>query len=115
MAGTWVTDLQMTPIIAKPRNRNAEVKKQPQADEPALLHEFFDRAARTYPDRLAIDVPPASNRPDRRTITYGEMQRRCTALASFLREFVKEECVVAILLPRTSEHLYIAQLAVLKA
>src|ERR1051325_1356921 len=43
------------------------------------------------------------------------MQRRCTALASFLRDFVKDECVVAILLPRTSEHLYIAQLAVLKA
>jgi non-ribosomal peptide synthetase-like protein len=106
----------MTPITVKPRSRPvSDPKKQPLTDLPALLHEFFDRAARSCPDRIAIDVPPASQRPNRRTITYAQMQRQCNALANFLRDFIKEECVVAILLPRTSEHLYLAQLAVLKA
>ena len=92
-----------------------QARKQSAAHAPTLLHEFFDHAARRWPDRVAIDVPPASGRPDRRVISYSELQRQCDALASFLRDFVKEECVVAILLPRESEHLYLAQLAVLKA
>src|SRR4051794_8103592 len=85
------------------------------AAEPRLLHEFFEQAARRCPDRIAIDVPPAPTREDRRLVTYFELQRQSDALANCLREFVREECVVAILLPRTSEHLYVAQLAVLKA
>jgi non-ribosomal peptide synthetase-like protein len=94
---------------------NTEPRKQAVAPAPALLHEFFDSGARAWPGLVAIDVPPSSTRPTRRTITYGEMHRQCNGLANFLRDFVKEECVVAILLPRTSEHLYIAQLAALKA
>src|SRR5262245_1428705 len=83
--------------------------------EPALLHEFFEQAAARWPDHIAIDTPPSSTRAERRTITYSELDRQATSLARFLRQFVKEECVIAILLPRSSEHLYLAQLAVLKA
>lgn len=79
------------------------------------MHEFFEEAARRWPDAPAVDVPPSSTRTKRRVVTYAEIKRQSDALANLLREFVREECVVAILLPRESEHLYVAQLAVLKA
>ncbi len=88
--------------------------RQP-VEEPTLLHEFFEQAAMRHPDRIAIDTPPGTTRLERRTITYAALDRQSNALAGFLRDFIKEECVVAILLPRDSEHLYLAQLAVLKA
>ena len=75
--------------------------------------EFFERAVLQGPERLAIDVPASASRPQRRLVTYAELNRQADALALVLRDFVKEECVVAILLPRNSEHLYVAQLAVL--
>jgi non-ribosomal peptide synthetase-like protein len=60
-------------------------------------------------------VPPGPDRPHRRVISYAELDRQSDALAYSLRPFVRGECVVAILLPRTSEHLYLCQLAALKA
>ena len=106
----------MTPTAIASSNRYVpEARKQTLGYDPILLHDFFDHAARRWPDRIAIDAPPASGRSDRRVISYAELQRQCDALAGLLRDFVKEECVVAILLPRNSEHLYLAQLAVLKA
>ena len=84
-------------------------------NRPALLHEFFEQAARVWPGHVAIEVPPGTGRPDRRQITYGELNLRSDALAASLRRRVRAEAVVAIQLPRTSEHLYIAQLAALKA
>ncbi|MDB5307774.1 MAG: lgrD 2 [Gemmataceae bacterium] len=84
-------------------------------EEPRLLHDFFARAARRWPGNIAIETPPSSACPVRRTITYAELDRRSDALANYFREFVVGECVVAILLPRTTEHIYLAQLAVLKA
>jgi len=83
--------------------------------EPCLLHEFFTRMARKWPANVAIDAPPGASRSRRRIITYAELDRQTDALASYLREFVTDECVVAIMLPRNSEHIYLAQLAVLKA
>jgi len=83
--------------------------------EPRLLHEFFTRAARRWPENVAIDVPPTPSHPHRRTLTYSELGRRSDALAAYLREFVTGECVVAVVLPRNSEHVYLAQLAILKA
>jgi non-ribosomal peptide synthetase-like protein len=81
-----------------------------------LLHEFFEASARRWPDRQAIDVPPSSQRPERRTLTYSELKHQSDALARALQDFVvEEERIVVILLPRASEHLYVAQLAVLKA
>ncbi|MDY3554423.1 amino acid adenylation domain-containing protein [Gemmata sp. JC717] len=82
---------------------------------PRLLHEFFTRAARLWPGNVAIDAPPCPARSARRTVTYAELDRRSDAVAARLREFVAGECVVAVALPRNSEHVYLAQLAVLKA
>jgi non-ribosomal peptide synthetase-like protein len=84
-------------------------------EEPFFLHQFFERAARRWPQRPALDVPPGAGRPQRRVLTYAEVQRQANAIATFLSTFITGECVVAILLPRRGEHLYIAQLAALKA
>jgi len=84
-------------------------------EDSPFLHHFFERAARLWPERTAVDVPPGIGRPKRRLITYRELEHQADALACFLRTFVTGECVVAILLPRCSEHLYSSQLAVLKA
>ncbi|HSB08175.1 MAG TPA: amino acid adenylation domain-containing protein [Blastocatellia bacterium] len=85
------------------------------ADEPLFLHEFFERAALRYPRGTALDIPPGIDRPDRRVFTYSEIERQANALANHLRKFVASECAVAILLSRNTEHLYISQLAALKA
>ena len=81
---------------------------------PALLQDFLDAAARRAPERVALEIPPGRHRPTRRSLTYAELAQRSDALAQRLRRFVQGECVVGILLPRASEHLFIAQLAVLK-
>ena len=52
-------------------------------DEPRLLHEFFLRSARRWPENIAIEVPPSSTRPNRRSITYFELDRRSDALANW--------------------------------
>src|SRR5262252_1208533 len=83
--------------------------------EPVFLHQFFERTATRWPDRPAIDVPPGAGRPHRRVLTYAEVEEQANALAAFLSPLVSGESVIAILLPRASEFLYIAQLAVLKA
>ncbi len=80
-----------------------------------LLHGFFERAARRWPQRVAVETPPSRTQPLRRAVTYRELDARSDALAAFLREFVTGECVVAVLLPRDSEQIYLAQLGVLKA
>lgn len=91
-------------------------RSAPAADPgPVLLHDFFTRAARRWGDRVAVETPPGPSRPDRRAVTYAELDRLSDALAARLREVVDRECVVAVLLPRTSEHVYLAQLAALKA
>jgi non-ribosomal peptide synthetase-like protein len=83
---------------------------------PTVLPQLFDRVVTTWPDRIAIDVPPCSTRPDRRTVTYKELKRQSDALARSLTPLITApECIVVILLPRSSEYLYIAQLAVLRA
>src|SRR5205085_5002589 len=84
-------------------------------EEPLFLHQFFERAVRRWPQRPALDVPPGNGRAGRRVLTYAEVEQQANALATFLSTFINGECVVAILLPRSSEHLYIAQLATLKA
>ncbi|HKP11815.1 MAG TPA: non-ribosomal peptide synthetase, partial [Blastocatellia bacterium] len=68
-----------------------------------------------WPQRIAIDVPPGNGRPERRVLTYAEVRQQADAVATFLSTFISGESVVAIRLPRQSEHLYIAQLAALKA
>jgi len=82
---------------------------------PELLHEFFERAATRWPDHVAIEVPPGLGRPERSVVTYAHLNQRADALAAVVRQRSPGECVIGIQLPRTSEHLYVAQLAVLKA
>ena len=71
-----------------------------------MLHQFFERAAREHPDRVAIDVPPGFKRAERKQLTYSQVERQANALASFIQHFVNGETIVAILLAR-SEWLYI--------
>ncbi|MDO8544758.1 MAG: amino acid adenylation domain-containing protein [Opitutaceae bacterium] len=80
-----------------------------------MLHAFFEDAARQWPERVAVDVPPGGNRPNRALVTYAGLDFAANRLAHQLRAFCQGECVVAVLLPRSSAHLYIAQLAILKA
>ncbi|MBA4189784.1 MAG: amino acid adenylation protein [Planctomycetaceae bacterium] len=101
--------------VSSPRQYGTIVSRDGLNEEPRLLHEFFARAATLWPENIAVDVPPSTAQPFRRTITYAELGRQTDVLAAYLREFVTRECVVAILLPRNSEHIYLAQLAVLKA
>ncbi|TCO47279.1 non-ribosomal peptide synthetase [Actinocrispum wychmicini] len=81
----------------------------------AALPEFFDRSARLWPDAVAIDVPPAEGRPERTAVTYKDLQRRADTAARVFRQALPHGGIVAILLPRTTVHLYATQLAVLKA
>ncbi len=99
-------------------NRNVEPGLGPSARwaaAPALLHEFFARSARRWPDKLAIDVPPGRGRPQRRTVSYRELQCAADRIARMLTGCVGRDRVVAILLPRTTEGIYAAQLAVLQS
>ena len=79
------------------------------------MHESFEVAARRWPDAVAVDVPPAPGRPARRTITYAELRDRAEHLAGAIHRTVGSGRVAAVLLPRTSEAVYLAQLAVLKS
>jgi non-ribosomal peptide synthetase-like protein len=98
-------------VFSQPGSKSSEQL----AGECSLLHQFLERVARRSPDRIALDIPPGTGRAERRLVSYAELERRSNAMAGFLRTFVSGECVVAILLPRSTEHLYISQLAVLKA
>lgn len=80
-----------------------------------LLHEIFLRTAQRWPERMAIDVPPAKARPARQTLTYAETAQAAQALAARLAPLLGAESMVAIAIPRTSPRLYVAQLAVLMA
>ncbi|HQR44940.1 MAG TPA: amino acid adenylation domain-containing protein, partial [Thermoanaerobaculia bacterium] len=84
-------------------------------EEPSLLHGFFESAAARWPDEPAVEIPPGTGRPGRRVVTYATLSRQADALAASLAPSVSGECVVAILLPRTTELLYAAQLGALKA
>jgi len=87
----------------------------PSCDLPLLLHDFFDRARRRWPDRIALEIPPGFNREERRRVSYEDLGRQTDAIANVLRRIIHNECVVAILLPRSTEFMFSAQLAVLKS
>ena len=83
--------------------------------QPKLLHDFLAEAVARYPRGTAIEVPPARSRPERQVMTYAELAELTDRLASHLVPLVEAERIVALLLPRTSPMLYVAQIAVLKA
>ena len=82
---------------------------------PVLLHQFFVSAVRRWPERTAVEIPPGHDRPDRRRVTYAELERQAETVAGALRGLAGRDSIVAILLPRRSEWLYSAQLGTLKA
>ncbi|MCP2244020.1 non-ribosomal peptide synthetase [Lentzea aerocolonigenes] len=83
---------------------------------PAVtLVDFFEQAARQWPDAIAVDVPPATGRPNRSQITYADLLRKSGAAAQFFQEVVGRGRVISIMLPRTSVVLYATQLAVLRS
>ena len=84
-------------------------------DDRLLLHEIFEAAARRFPDRTAIDVPPSSSRPARLLYSYDRLQRHADAVAATLCSTAAPDAIVAILLPRNNPALYASQLGVLKA
>jgi non-ribosomal peptide synthetase-like protein len=75
----------------------------------------FERTALEHASAVAIDVPPSPARPGRTRLTYAALRERAARLADRIAPFVRDECVVAIALPRDSADLYVAQLAVLEA
>jgi non-ribosomal peptide synthetase-like protein len=88
---------------------------QPSKRAPFLLHHFFENSARTWPDRIAVDIPPGHGRPERRLTTYAELLHQADAVRAALGGSVAPDTIVAILLPRDSERIYSAQLGVLRA
>ena len=82
---------------------------------PVLLHDFFIRAAERWPQHIAVDVPPGALRPERHRTTYHELDRQSDAIARRLASVVTGESVVAILLSRSTAHVYAAQLGAMKA
>ena len=81
---------------------------------PRLLHEVFECTARQMPERIAIEVPPEQGAA-RQQFSYAEINLMAGRLSHRIAPFVPHECVVSILLPKHSHHLYVAPLAVLKA
>ncbi len=79
----------------------------------SLLHHFFNRSVRQWPDRVAIDVAPRNGRATRLLITYAELHRQAKCVARTLAHRVGPDAAVAILLPRGSEWLYAAQIGAL--
>ena len=84
-------------------------------ERPRLLHEFFATAASRYPDRVAVDVPPGEGRAARRQLTYRQLDAQSLRLAHLLEPHLDDESIVALMLPRGMEQLYVSQLAVLRA
>ena len=84
-------------------------------DEPTLLHEVFAAVARRHADRVAVDIPPSRAQPQRRCVTYAELQQQAGAVAAALHGLARRDAIVAVLLPRNTPALYAAQLGILQA
>ncbi len=75
-----------------------------------LLHNMFEKITARYPENLAVRVPEMANG----TITYRQLNERSNQLARKIKT-QRPDSIVAILLSRTSYHIYMSQLAVLKS
>ena len=62
------------------------------------------------PKRVAVEVPLSRARHD--SFSYAAINLMADRLSYRIAPFVQGECVVSILLPKHSHHLYVAQLAV---
>jgi non-ribosomal peptide synthetase-like protein len=73
-----------------------------------LLHEFFEKSAGLYPDKIAVQCGES-------VFTYETIEKNANRLAGiFKKHGAKPDTCIAVLLPR-SEWLYCSMLAILKA
>ena len=86
-----------------------------ESHETVYLHDYIENMARRFPNRVAVEVPPGMNRPQRRSLSYAQLEQRSDSLAYQIQKYVVRECVVAVLLPRGAIDLYSAQLGILKS
>src|SRR6266446_6538154 len=109
-------NLGMTQALGEATEKTtAQLQATPSVEStPQLLHEVFERTARQMPERVAIEVPPEQGAV-RQQFSYAEIDLMADGLSHRIAPFVQRECVVSILLPKRSHHLYVAQFAVLKA
>ena len=75
-----------------------------------LLPDLFRQVANDHAEQVAVDIPPASNRPARQTLTYGELEQRADGVASLLSSLITREMIVPVILGRDSIHLLPAQI-----
>ena len=83
-----------------------------QAAGTVCLHDFFKRSVQRYPNNIASI--PVDGSP-KRSFSYQTVDAHASKLAAYLSPRIKPEAVVAILLPRSDERVYIAQLATMMA
>ena len=80
----------------------------------ATLHGFFEASAKRFPNAIAIDVPPWGDVAERREFTYADIELRSNALAASIGSGLGAEMIVAILMDRSDEGVFVAQLATMK-
>src|SRR3569832_635117 len=85
-------------------------------DEPLVLHDFFARTVKRWPERIAIDIPRGRDRFERQALSYAALDAMARGLAHRVAgRLGGEERIVALLLPRTTPHLFVVLLGVLMA
>src|SRR4029453_11056556 len=80
-----------------------------------LLHDLFDRQARDWPDRPALEIPPAPNRRHRIVATDRERASAAAGIHARLAAIARPDAIVATLLPRTTVHAFSTPLGILRA
>ena len=73
------------------------------------------RTAQLHPTAIAIDVPPSVYEPNRVLVSYQELDQQTHELAQRFPSLIGQDSCIAIYLNRNSHHLYVAQLAVMRA
>ena len=104
----------MTSTMRTSEEGSNPLQPPPGPDRVLLLHELFERSAERFPDRVALDIPPALSRLKRIRLTYRALLQRSLEVAAAVAPLVRRDAVVAIMLPRYDADLYAAQLAVLQ-
>ena len=83
-------------------------------DESFLLHEFFEKSVRRYPKTCAIEWYEEGLTLKSR-LTYEQLHQNAMHVTAAIGPFLGVESVGAIFMKRSSEKVYVAQLAVLMA
>lgn len=79
------------------------------------LWDLFAAAVAQHGERVAVDVPPGRQRPQRQRVTYRELAALAAAVRTALAAHVQGEAFVVVFLPRGTAWLPATQLGVLLA